>query len=162
MEILDNRPKNYKAVMVSLAYKEVHIYKDKYLVDKIQCEDAVTGMKYGRFGREDSCLIMTTQGGGMIVKILKRTATMDESDGKGGPPDAQNKRLNVPKKTKLFVDQTLREREKATRKPVCTVLYEHVHVHIRKLFMILENTFTLLERTDQMCACYSDAPPVST
>ena len=57
MEILDNKPKNYKAVMVSLANKEVHIYKDKYLVDRIKCEDVVTGMKFGRFGREDSCTL---------------------------------------------------------------------------------------------------------
>ena len=58
-------------------------------------------------------------GGGLIVKMLKRTAVMEEKDGFGGPPAAQNKRLNVPKKTKLFVDQTLRERDNS----VCKWIY---------------------------------------
>ena len=50
-------------------------------------------------------------GGGIIVKMLKRTATFEEKGIAGGPPVAQNQKLNVPKKTKLFVDQTMRERE---------------------------------------------------
>ena len=48
-----------------------------------------------------------------MIKILKRNATFEEKDLSGGPPAAQNTRLNVPKKTKLFVDQTMRERENA-------------------------------------------------
>ena len=71
LEVLDNKQKNYKAVMVALSNKEVHIYRDKYLADVIKCEDAVTGMKYGRFGREESCLIMTTQGMCCIYFFVK-------------------------------------------------------------------------------------------
>ena len=55
-------------------------------------------------------------GGGLIIKILKRNAQFEEKDLSGGPPVAQNIKLNVPKKTKLFVDQTLRERENAVSK----------------------------------------------
>lgn len=47
------------------------------------------------------------------MKILKRTAVFDDKDSAPGPPIAQSIRLNVPKKTKLYVDQTLRERENA-------------------------------------------------
>ena len=50
-------------------------------------------------------------GGGLIVKILKRTAKFEMRDVAAGPPSAQNMKLNIPKKTKLFVDQTMRERE---------------------------------------------------
>lgn len=51
-------------------------------------------------------------GGSLIVKILKRTAVFDDRDiMKGGPPPAQSMKLDVPKKTKLFLDQSLRERE---------------------------------------------------
>ena len=52
-------------------------------------------------------------GGGLMIKILKRNATFEEKDISAGPPVAQNTKLNVPKKTKLFVDQTMRERENA-------------------------------------------------
>lgn len=53
-------------------------------------------------------------GGGLIIKILKRTAVFAEGAGEVGPPPAQAMKLNVPRKTRLYVDQTLREREAGT------------------------------------------------
>ncbi|XP_052770219.1 Bardet-Biedl syndrome 1 protein homolog [Mya arenaria] len=113
IEVVDYKPKGFKAVLVALASGEVHVFKEKYLVDIIKVDDVVTAMRFGRFGREDGALIMVTQSGGLMIKILKRTAVFEEKDLSGGPPAAQNIKLNVPKKTKLFVDQTLRERENA-------------------------------------------------
>lgn len=53
-------------------------------------------------------------GGGLIIKILKRTAVFVEGSGEVGPPPAQATKLSVPRKTQLYVDQTLREREAGT------------------------------------------------
>lgn len=53
-------------------------------------------------------------GGGLIIKILKRTAVFVEGTGEVGPPLAQTTKLSVPRKTRLYVDQTLREREAGT------------------------------------------------
>ena len=50
-------------------------------------------------------------GGGLIVKMLKRTAQFDSKSTFAGPPAAQSVKLDIPKKTKLFLDQTVRERE---------------------------------------------------
>ena len=51
-------------------------------------------------------------GGGLIVKMLKRTAQFDsKSSTVAGPPAAQGVKLDIPNKTKLFLDQTVRERE---------------------------------------------------
>jgi len=62
-------------------------------------------------------------GGGLIVKVLKRTAQFDsKSSTVGGPPAAQGVKLDVPKKTKLFLDQTVRERE-AGSGSVCDLRY---------------------------------------
>lgn len=50
----------------------------------------------------------------------------EDRDAITGPPVAQSIRLNVPKKTKLYVDQTLRERENAVG------MYSHLkltHLH---------------------------------
>lgn len=113
MSLMDHKARGFKAVMVALSNGEVRIYKEKYLVNTIKMPDAVTAMKFGRFGREDSALILITKGGGLYVKILKRTATFEGKDLTPGPPPAQSIKLNVPKKTKLFVDQTLRERDSA-------------------------------------------------
>ncbi|XP_011417321.3 Bardet-Biedl syndrome 1 protein homolog isoform X3 [Magallana gigas] len=113
MEVIDYKSKGFKAVIVALNNCQVHIYKEKYLVNVIKTDAIVTGLKFGQFGREEGTLIMTLKGGGLVIKILKRNATFEEKDLSGGPPSAQNTRLNVPKKTKLFVDQTMRERENA-------------------------------------------------
>ena len=67
-------------------------------------------LKFGQFGREDGTMLMVTQGGALIIKILKRTASLENSDMHTGPPKAQGTKLNLPKKTKIIVDQTVRER----------------------------------------------------
>ena len=62
METMDYKPRAFTAVLVALNNCEVHIYKEKYLVDVINMPDVVTGMKFGKFGREDGTLVMTTRG----------------------------------------------------------------------------------------------------
>ncbi|XP_064407943.1 Bardet-Biedl syndrome 1 protein isoform X3 [Latimeria chalumnae] len=113
MSLLDHKTRGLQAVLVGLANSEVHMYRDKNLVNIINTQDVVTSICFGRYGREDGTLIMTTKGGGLIIKILKRTAQFEEKDMTPGPPLAQSIKLNIPKKTKLYVDQTLRERENA-------------------------------------------------
>ncbi|XP_056153450.1 Bardet-Biedl syndrome 1 protein [Lampris incognitus] len=113
MAAMDLPTRGFQAVLVGLANCEVHLYRDKNLLSTIKTPDMVTSICFGRYGREDGTLIMTTKGGGLIVKILKRTAVFDDRDSTPGPPIAQSIRLNVPKKTKLYVDQTMRERESA-------------------------------------------------
>ena len=113
MSLMDHKARGFKAVMVALDNGEVRIYNEKYLVNTLKMPEPVTAMKFGRFGREDSALILITKGGGLYVKILKRTANFEGKDMTPGPPPVQSVKLNVPKKTKLFVDQTLRERESA-------------------------------------------------
>uniref|UniRef100_A0A3P8SPG8 BBSome complex member BBS1 n=1 Tax=Amphiprion percula TaxID=161767 RepID=A0A3P8SPG8_AMPPE len=111
MAAMDLPTRGFQAVLVGLANCEVQLYRDKNLLSTIKTPDVVTSICFGRYGREDGTLIMTTKGGGLMVKILKRTAAFDDRDSAPGPPPAQSIRLNVPKKTKLYVDQTLRERE---------------------------------------------------
>ncbi|XP_020513189.1 Bardet-Biedl syndrome 1 protein [Labrus bergylta] len=111
MASMDLPTKGFQAVLVGLANCEVQLYRDKNLLSTIKTPDVITSICFGRYGREDGTLIMTTKGGGLMVKILKRTAAFEDRDSAPGPPVAQSIRLNVPKKTKLYVDQTLRERE---------------------------------------------------
>uniref|UniRef100_A0A9L0TH30 Bardet-Biedl syndrome 1 n=1 Tax=Equus caballus TaxID=9796 RepID=A0A9L0TH30_HORSE len=94
--------------------KELLVLDPEALLNVIRTPDAVTSLCFGRYGREDNTLIVTTRGGGLIIKILKRTAVFAEGAGEVGPPPAQAMKLNVPRKTRLYVDQTLREREAGT------------------------------------------------
>ncbi|KAJ8348309.1 hypothetical protein SKAU_G00268980 [Synaphobranchus kaupii] len=113
MGLMDHHSRGFQAVLVGLANSEVHLYRDKNLISTIKTPDVITSICFGRYGREEGTLIMTTKGGGLMVKILKRTAVFEDRDMAPGPPLAQSIRLNVPKKTKLYVDQTMRERENA-------------------------------------------------
>ena len=91
-------------------------------MDTLYLDDVVVAMKYGRFGREDNTLVMVTVNGSLIVKILKRTAQFQLSIEQSYDLDRtvgsslnignnSTAKLIIPKKTKLFVDQTMRERE---------------------------------------------------
>ncbi|XP_067939415.1 Bardet-Biedl syndrome 1 protein-like [Watersipora subatra] len=113
--VMDHKQRGFKAAVVGLSNKTVCIYKEKFLVNKISTPDVVSSILFGKFGREDGTLVLVMKGGGLLVKILKRTATFDEKDIlAAGPPAGQALKLDVPKKTKLFVDQTIRERENGT------------------------------------------------
>jgi Bardet-Biedl syndrome 1 protein len=98
-------------MLVALTNRQVRVYVDKIHVDTIQLDDVCAAMKFGRFGREDFTLVLITKSGGLHVKILKRTAVFESRSASVGPPAAQQTKMDVPRKTKLFLDQTVRERD---------------------------------------------------
>lgn len=80
MSLMDYKVRGFKVVMVVLSNGEVRIYKEKYFVNIIKMLDVVIVMKFGRFGREDSVLILIIKGGGLYVKILKRIVIFEGKD----------------------------------------------------------------------------------
>ncbi|GBG30467.1 Bardet-Biedl syndrome 1 protein-like [Hondaea fermentalgiana] len=103
--------------LVALRSGEVRLYVDKTLMGSIAPPKAgvsVTGMVFGQFSREQDALVSLYTSGAVSVKMLKRTAVLDASKApEPGPPPEQDIPLAVPKKTKLYVEQTQREREQA-------------------------------------------------
>jgi len=112
--LMDHKVKGFKAVLVGLENGEVHIYKEKNLVDTVKLNDRPQALCFGRYGREESTLIAVLASGALQVLILKRTVEYSEQAMLRGPPASQQVKLNIPKKTQLFVDQTVREREIGT------------------------------------------------
>ncbi|VBB30999.1 unnamed protein product, partial [Acanthocheilonema viteae] len=51
--------------------------------------------------------------GGLIVKLFRRTGTLEKNLGEVGAVQAQFQKLNLPRRTQIYVDQTIREREHA-------------------------------------------------
>ena len=74
----------------------------------------MVGLKFGPFGREDGVLLMVTQGGALLVKILKRSVSFEAKDLTPGPPAAQLDKLNIPKRTRVYVEQMAREKANAS------------------------------------------------
>lgn len=105
--------KKIKGYAVSLQNNEVRVFSDKNLILTIPTPDIITGMTFGKFEREQNSLIMTTKSGGLIIKFLKRNAKSTFEDINIRPPAEQKEPISVPKKTKLYIDQTVREKENA-------------------------------------------------
>lgn len=104
-------------IAVALDNKEIHFYNNKIRVDKFVTESVITSMKFGRYGREDNTLVMVSRSGHLSIRIIKRTAKFNTSD--PDPSSFMNVstvKLSLPKKTRLFVDQSIREREEARGK----------------------------------------------
>ncbi|XP_072312573.1 Bardet-Biedl syndrome 1 protein [Eucyclogobius newberryi] len=97
-------------LLVALGSCELRLYQDQFVLNSEKTPEPVVALAFGRYGREDGTVVMATQGGALLVRILRRTASLQREE-RAGPPGAQSVRLNVPKKSQLFVDQTLRERE---------------------------------------------------
>lgn len=102
-----------KALVVALQNGEVRLYNGKHLIATVETNDVVSGIKLGTFGREEGSMVLSFKSGALMVKILQRNANLDGTSANAGPPPEQDIPLDVPKKTKLYVEQTSREREQA-------------------------------------------------
>mmetsp|Transcript_89952 Transcript_89952/g.142135 ORF Transcript_89952/g.142135 Transcript_89952/m.142135 type:complete len:595 (-) Transcript_89952:174-1958(-) len=102
-----------KALVVATNNGEVRLYNGKHLICITKTNDVVTGIKLGTFGREEGSMVLSFKSGALMVKILQRSANLDVSSATPGPPPEQDIPLDVPKKTKLYVEQTNREKENA-------------------------------------------------
>ena len=109
--LMDHKIKGFKAVMIGLENNEVRIYRDKNLVDTITLSDKPQALCFGKYGRENSSLVAVLRSGAIQVLVMKRTCEYADHPTHRGPPASQRMVLNIPKKTQLFVDQTVRERE---------------------------------------------------
>lgn len=113
IEAIDVERQGLRLIAVALDNRQIHLYNDRNRVDIIETDDTIVSMKCGRFGREDNTLVMVSRSGGLTIKILKRTAKFTVKELSEPTPQITNSKLNIPKKTKLFVDQTMREREQS-------------------------------------------------
>lgn len=99
--------------------------------------DTVLAMTFGKLGREEHVLVLVTNSkfltselkfvnclltcfilidGSLLIKILKRTAEFSQpfESGIKLTDEPTSMSVAIPKKTKIFLEQTVRERENAT------------------------------------------------
>jgi len=115
MELLAmTKTRTAKALLVGLSSGEVCLYAEKQLVASLRINEPVTALRFGQYGREEGCLAVVGASGSLSIKMLQRTAKFDVGSGAAGPPPEQDVPLSIPKKTKLYVEQTQRERQQST------------------------------------------------
>lgn len=134
------RAETWDCVGVALEGGEVRVYNGKSCVATLNCPDTITGartvgvckgvsgratagnrcpalcwpraaLRFGTYSREANTLVTVSRSGSLTFKMTKRTATFKAIEGAAGPPPEQDIPLPVPKKTKLYVEQTQRERD---------------------------------------------------
>ncbi|KAL0480842.1 BBS1 [Acrasis kona] len=114
MELLDMKAqRNVKCVIAFLENNELRIYNGKTLIHTIATVDQVVGMCFGIYGTEPNVLALSYRNGGVEFKMVSRVAKL-ENTGKGGPPPEQEIPLKLPTRTKIYMEQTEREKEHAT------------------------------------------------
>ncbi|XGW23354.1 hypothetical protein V3C99_005526 [Haemonchus contortus] len=110
LELFQYAPKQFEGVLVLLE-SQIRLYTHLHLLDIMKLDRPLSWMKFGPFGREEGALIVGTKDGGLLVKLFRRKASLDEKIDLNPQTKAYNIKLNIPKKTKIFIDQTVRERE---------------------------------------------------
>lgn len=112
-----------QGALLGLQNGEVRLYCGRSLMCTLRAKEPVTGLCFGRYGREDNTLIATTKGGAVAVRILKRKAELGGGAASGPPPASKGGTegggggaagggtLPLPPRSKTFVDQGMRERE---------------------------------------------------
>ncbi|KAI8435331.1 hypothetical protein MSG28_003656 [Choristoneura fumiferana] len=90
---------------VALASGHVHLYDGKARRDTIFVRDVASVMKFGQLGQEEHVFI--------IVTARRRTSTLTAWVVESSAPTFGHKPWLIPKKSKLFLEQSVRERENA-------------------------------------------------
>ncbi|CAO1334828.1 unnamed protein product [Diamesa hyperborea] len=104
-------------VCVGLKGGLVQIYCQKHLVDQFYAPDTVLSIYFGPLGLEEHVLVLVTISGTLLIKILKRMAefplNIEDNEQNNNSNLLGTVNLSIPKKTKIFIEQTIREREHA-------------------------------------------------
>ena len=113
MEAMWRSSSRHAIVIVALQNGEIRLYNGKTLINTYNLNARVSALRFGRFGREDAVLVAITDHGDLHIKILPRKASLDVPVSQSAALPEQDVPLRVPQKTKLYVEQTQREREQA-------------------------------------------------
>ncbi|BES90328.1 bardet-Biedl syndrome 1 [Nesidiocoris tenuis] len=100
-------------IAVNLARGNINLYNDSHLVYVITTQEPIHSMVFGRYGQEEHALLSIAASGTLDIKLLKRTAQFynDYKFGTQNYVKPHEIKFLVPKKSKLFLEQSLRERQ---------------------------------------------------
>jgi Bardet-Biedl syndrome 1 protein len=118
---------------------DIRLYREGDQVYSFKLDKPVLAIKFGPYGREENSLIFVHGKGSLTIKIWKRTADIEAMKPPSGPPPEQDIPLPVPKKTKVYVEQTQREREqgpsihRAFHKDLCRMRLETARAYVKTL-----------------------------
>eukprot|EP00903_Cladosiphon_okamuranus_P005978 g5900.t1 len=105
-------------LLVALANGDIRLYdSEKNLIHTLKTTEPIAALRFGPYAREDGALAVVSTAGKLTIYMLNRKAELGKPKAAGGTangrPPEQDIPLKVPKKTKLYVEQTQREKLQA-------------------------------------------------
>eukprot|EP00049_Salpingoeca_infusionum_P025369 m.18885 g.18885 ORF g.18885 m.18885 type:complete len:590 (+) comp7955_c0_seq2:93-1862(+) len=107
------KPKLLRACCIGLADGQVKMYNSTELIDSFSIEGCVTMLSFGNIWRDTYVLAIVTETGGFTLRRLRKGAEFKAIKSAVGAPAEQRIRINVPTKSRLYLDQSQREKDHA-------------------------------------------------
>ncbi|CAB3410752.1 unnamed protein product [Caenorhabditis bovis] len=112
LERFEYKQKQYAAV-IAMFDNELRLYDEGYMLDILKFDKTLSWIKFGNYGREEGALVICFKDGSVCVRMFRRLANFDEKMDFNPRPPVHSIKLQIPKKTKVFIDQTVREKDNA-------------------------------------------------
>lgn len=134
------RSKLTNILLVALISGDIYLYQDTQKIYSFRVFAPVISMVFGQYGREDNTLIIIHGQGQMTIKMWSRNTNPEQfTQNISGPPAEQNIPIPIPKKTKIFLEQTVREKENAReihrvfQKDLCKLRLSTARAYVKTL-----------------------------
>lgn len=135
------RTRVFKGLLIALSNGDIKLYKDKVLLNTMNLGESIQGICFGTYGKEEGVLVANVKSGGIIMKKIDKRANFEGRTDFTGPPPEQEIALNIPAKSKLYLEQVDRERENSMQM-YKGFLRDLISIKLRtaKAFAKIENT----------------------
>ena len=98
-------------ILIATKDSELRIYIKKKLCYVLQIGDNIFGMKFGKLGIKEECLILCTYGGALLAKSFNPEVKAEDLKIKKKEETDKNKKIEVPKKPPIYRDLVQREKD---------------------------------------------------
>ena len=98
-------------ILIATKDSELRIYDKKKLIHVLQIGDNIFGMKFGKLGIKEDCLILCTYSGALLAKSFNPEIKAENLKIKKSEPSEKNNKIDVPKKPPMFRDLVQREKD---------------------------------------------------
>ncbi|CAO4363662.1 unnamed protein product [Caenorhabditis nigoni] len=99
------------SAVIAVFEKKIRMYNETHLLDTVEYQKPLNWVRYGMYGREDSTLVVCFKDGTIAIQIFRRNADFRSRTNYNEAPASHALKLQIPKKTKVFIDNTEREKK---------------------------------------------------
>lgn len=111
LEKCESGKRNFKGLLMALRNNEIRLYLERQLLSIITISEPIMGIKFGRLGKSEDILAIISEKGSLYLKSIDKSVILESSSYKKATASNDEGKLDIPKKTTLYVDLMEREKE---------------------------------------------------